>query len=57
MDFLRWAKVRRDFYEREGYYPAFGETQRRERGQEIEPTPEEPTRSRFVPRRRRRPWK
>lgn len=57
MDFLRWAKARREFYEREGYYPAFGETQRRERGQEIEPTPEEPTRSRFVPRRRRRPWK
>ncbi len=59
MDFMKWAKVRREFYEREGYYPAFGETQRRERGEEIEPEPEplDPPRLRLVPRKSRRPWK
>ena len=56
---MRWAKIRREFYEREGYYPAFGETARRERGERVgpEPEPEGPTRPRLVPRKRRRPWK
>lgn len=59
MDFMKWMKIRQEFYEREGYYPAFGETQRREMGQEIKPEvePEQPTREPLIPRRRRRPWK
>lgn len=59
MDFMKWTKAKREFYEREGYYPAFGETQRREMGQEVEPEPEpeQPARPSFIPRKRRRPWK
>jgi hypothetical protein len=55
---MKWVKVAREFHEREGYWPAFGETQRRERGEEIEPKPEPhaPTRP-SLPRKRRRPWK
>ena len=57
MDFMRWMKIRQEFYEREGYYPAFGETQRREMGQQIEQAPEWRAGRPLMPRKRRRPWK
>jgi len=59
VDLMKWIETARRFHEREGYYPLFGETQRRERGEQVGPEPEplEPTRSRLLTRKRRRPWK
>ena len=58
MDLMKYIERMHEFREREGYYPAFGETQRREQGDwKPEPEPEQPTRPRFMPRSSRRPWK
>jgi hypothetical protein len=57
VDLMKYIENMRRFYEREGYYPSFGESQRRELGDQEDPEPEQPTRPRFLPRRRRRPWK
>lgn len=60
MDLMTYIQRMREFHEREGYYPAFGESQRRERGEQGDQEasePEQPIRPPFIPRRRRRPWK
>jgi len=59
MDLMKYIERMRAFREREGYHPAFGETQRREQGDrgDHEPELEQPTRPRFLLRSRRRPWK
>ena len=54
MDLMKYIEKMREFREREGYYPEFGKSDQRE-GKNSEP--EQPTRPRFLPRRRRRPWK
>jgi hypothetical protein len=45
------------FYEREGYYPSFGETRNHYEQESSEDEAHQPTRQRFIPRIRRRPWK
>jgi hypothetical protein len=57
VDLKRYIEAMRKFYEREGYYPAFGEPPSREQRDPETPEAEQPTRPRFVPRSRRRPWK
>jgi hypothetical protein len=54
VDLMTYIQRMREFREREGYYPEFGKSD--QRAQE-NPEPEQPTRPRFLPRRRRRPWK
>jgi hypothetical protein len=57
MDLKRYHEAMRRFHEREGYYPDFGKPQsEREQGGPQDEAPQ-PTRPRFIPRRRRRPWK
>ena len=59
MDLMKFIERMREFREREGYYPAFGETRRREQRdpENLEAEADQPTRPRLVPRSRRRPWK
>lgn len=58
MDLMKYTERMRAFREREGYFPVFRQTQRREQGNwEPEPELEQPTWPRFMPRSRRRPWK
>ena len=59
MDLMKFLERMREFREREGYYPACGETRRREQRdpQNLEAEADQPTRPRLVPRSRRRPWK
>jgi len=57
MDLMRYINAMREFREREGYLPAFGETRRREQRDPGGPEAEQPTLRRLVPRSRRRPWK
>ena len=57
VDLLKYIKTMREFYEREGYYPSFGETRGREQRNPEDPDAEQQTRQRLVPRSRRRPWK
>ncbi len=57
MDLMKFIERMREFREREGYYPAFGETRRREQRNPEDPDAEQQTRQRLVPRSRRRPWK
>ena len=58
VDLLKYIKTMREFYEREGYYPSFGETSRgREQSNQEDPDAEQQPRQRLVPRSRRRPWK
>ena len=59
MDLMRFIERMGEFREREGYYPAFGETRRREQRdpEDLEAEADQPTRPRLVPRTRRRPWK
>ena len=58
VDLLKYIKTMREFYEREGYYPSFGETRGREQRNPEDPDAEQHTsRQRLVPRSRRRPWK
>jgi hypothetical protein len=54
VDLMTYIQRMREFREREGYYPEFGKSD--QRAQE-NPEPEQPSRSRFLPRRRRRAWK
>jgi hypothetical protein len=56
---MKFIERMREFREREGYYPAFGETRRREQRdpEDLEAEADQPTRPRLVPRSRRRPWK
>ena len=56
MDLMKYIEIMRRYNEREGYYPAFGETRREQRDSEGTEA-EQPTRRRLVPRSRRRPWK
>ncbi len=53
---MRNINAMREFREREGYYPAFGDTRREQRDPK-DPEAKQPTRQRLVPRSRRRPWK
>jgi hypothetical protein len=46
----------RRFREREGYYPSFGKAHQGDR-EDPEPEADQPTRPRFIPRTRRRPWR
>ena len=56
MDLKRYLEVMREFKEREGYYPNFGQMRHEQESQE--PEPEQPARRQWiVPRKRRRPWK
>ena len=57
MDLMKYIEIMRRYHEREGYYPAFGETRRREQGGPEGPEADQPMRQRLVPRSRRRPWK
>ena len=57
VDLLKYIKTIREFYEREGYYPSFGETRGREQRNPEDPDAEQQPRQRLVPRSRRRPWK
>ena len=59
MDLMKFLERMREFREREGYLPAFGETRRREQRdpEDLEAEADQPTRPRLVPRSRRRPWK
>ena len=59
MDLMRYIERMREFREREGYYPIFRETRRREQrdAENLEAEADQPTRPRLVPRSRRRPWK
>ncbi len=59
MDLMDYIVAMREFHKREGYYPSLGhlriEEELRRLQEEAEST--ESTRQRFVPRKRRRPWK
>jgi hypothetical protein len=57
MDLMKYIEIMRRYNEREGYYPAFGETRRREQRDSEGTEAEQPTLRRLVPRNRRRPWK
>ena len=57
MDLMKYIEIMRRYHEREGYYPAFGETRRREQRDSEGSEAEQPTRRRLVPWSRRRPWK
>ena len=57
MDLMKYIEIMRRYHELEGYYPAFGETRRREQRDSEGTEAEQPTRQRLVPRSRRRPWK
>ena len=58
MDLKRYLEAMREFKEREGYYPNFGQMRQEQEEQEAQPEPEQPTRRQWiVPRKRRRPWK
>jgi hypothetical protein len=59
VNLMTFIERMREFGEREGHYPAFGETRRREHSdpEYLEAEADQPTRPRFLPRSRRRPWK
>ena len=57
MDLMKFIERMREFGEREGHYPAFGEIRRREHRDPANLDADPPTRPRFLPRSRRRPWK
>ncbi len=48
MNLMRYLEEMRRFKEEHGYYPTFGQTQRRQQEQAQE---------RFIPKKRRRQWK
>jgi hypothetical protein len=54
MDLMTYLEKMREFREREGYYPEFGKSDQLD---QVKPEPEQPSRPRFLPRRRRRAWK
>jgi len=54
MDLMKYIEKMREFREREGYYPRFGKS---DQPDQENPEPGQPTRPRFISRRRRRrPW-
>ena len=57
MDLNRYIEAMRRFYEREGYYPAFGKPRRRCEQESPEEEAQQPTQQRVIPHSRRRPWK
>ncbi len=69
MKLEEYDEERRRFYEREGYFPSFGELKnylegfylRRPRSHREQANPEDeaqqPTHHSLIPRRRKRPWK
>jgi hypothetical protein len=57
MDLRKYIEAMHRFHAREGYYPTFGKPQRRHEQESPEDEAHQPTRPRFIPRSRRRPWK